>query len=118
MLRCYARLSGIVLFMVVAVLPGTCRGGIFGPDNFWECILDEMPGTATNAAANEIIRECGKKFPDRVPLATKKTGFWGIGDLSAEECTFKYGKETKSRRALNFIRRACRKIYPTENSEE
>jgi len=75
--------------------------------NYWECILDEMPGTQTKAIAYSIRKKCNqyKKYYN----IEKKSPLWGV--TNATECTIKYGKETPSNLAVKIIRQACNTLY-------
>ena len=72
----YVGCIGIVLFgIVAAVLPGVCLAGILGADNFWECILKDMPGAASNTKSSKNV----KKNSLIVPLRLKrKQAFWAL----------------------------------------
>ncbi len=39
------------------------NAGLFGPSNFEECVLDQMKGVKSDAAANAITFACRSKFP-------------------------------------------------------
>ena len=68
-----------------------------------------MPGTKNNHAANEIIRMCRKEFPEKKKIEKKSPI---IGIKTSGECILEYGKDVASGRSANFVRNACRKLYP------
>lgn len=79
------------------------------PGNFYECILDDMPGVRNNIAAREIMLNCRKDFPDPVIPETKSS--WGG---SARDCVVKYGKSAVGEIGPNLIRRSCYALHPNE----
>ncbi len=83
--------------------------GWFGPSNYFECILDKMPGVKNDTAANAVIRLCRNKFPDRSKVKKKSPI---IGIKNGSECVFKYAKDVTSPRGAKLIQAACYKLYP------
>ena len=84
-----------------------------GPDNFWECILDKMPGVRFTVEYNKRLRECQKEFPDNEPIEKDTRGEFRIfGDDTVKECVAKNTVGTPSRRAKYAIRRACLATKP------
>ena len=79
------------------------------PGNFYECILDDMPGVRNNIAAREIMLNCRKDFPDAGTPETKSS--WGG---SARDCVVKYGKSAVGEIGPNLIRRSCYALHPNE----
>lgn len=93
-----------VLFLVCAPAQA-----LFGPDNYYECLLDRMPGVANDFAARQVIADCSKEFPRRV--AEKRSGWL---HPTAGACILKHGKSTGSQLAGRAIAMACRSLYVTE----
>lgn len=54
----------------IALVTGACDE-LFGPRTFDDCILKNMRGVTSNAAAAQIRTSCRKKFPEGVELKTK-----------------------------------------------
>lgn len=52
-----------IIIAVFFVLCSSANAGIFGPSNFEECILDQMKGIKSDAAANAVTYACRAKFP-------------------------------------------------------
>lgn len=96
------------VFLILAAAPFIADAGFFGPSNYHECILDEMPGTKNNIVAREIRRKCSKDFPSQGAI-TKKSSLFGVD--TAGECIIKYGEDVSSKHAASSIRRACRNLY-------
>ncbi len=84
---------------------------MFGPSNFWECILDEMPGVKNDPAAIEVIRKCQKEFSTTAEVEKKSPI---IGIKTAGECVLEYAKDVSSPRGAKLIRAACYTLYPRE----
>jgi len=79
------------------------------PSNFYECILEDMPGVRNNIAAREIMLNCRKEFPDAV-IPEDKSSLGG----SARDCVVKRGKSAVGEIGPNLIRRSCYALYPNE----
>lgn len=84
---------------------------VWGPDNFWECILEELPGVKNDAAARELLLLCKKEYPNTY-IVEKKAPVFGIS--TAGECVIEHAKDVTSRKGAMAIRSACYKIYPKE----
>jgi len=84
----------------------------FGSDNFWDCILDDMPDVKNDAAATEIIKMCNNKFPARSSIKEKRTPFWGV--KTAGECVIEDSKNVTSPLGAKYIRAACYQLYPRD----
>jgi len=108
----------IFIFVLILLIPLNALAGMFGPSNFWECILDEMPGAKNDAVAVAIIRKCAKKFPSTAPGSESTTEIKKksplLGPKTCNECIIKYAEDTTSPKGINFIRGACYKLYPKE----
>lgn len=98
------RLAAAAAF-VMASLPA--RAGVWGPNNYLECLLDRLPGTANDAAAAQIMQSCRAEFPGTTTLA-KRRGFF---DPSAQECVLKNGRSTGSNLAGKAIAYACNTLF-------
>jgi len=79
------------------------------PSNFYECILDDMPGVRNNIAAREIMLNCRKEFPD-AGIPEDKSSLGG----SARDCVVKNGKSAVGEIGPNLIRRSCYALYQNE----
>ncbi|BCX82539.1 hypothetical protein MIT9_P2125 [Methylomarinovum caldicuralii] len=84
-------------------------GRLFGPDNYWECLLDEMPGTLTYGGSMEKLAQCKKRFPD--PTAYKP-GKGLLGPKDFQGCLAKYLETTKEALARHSIQNACFRLFP------
>ena len=102
-------MNRLTILTIALLWTQTAMSGVFGPSNLYECILEEMPGTKNNHAANEIIRTCRKEFPGASKIE-KKSPIFGI--KTSGECIVEYGKDISSERGANFVRNACRILYP------
>lgn len=91
----------------VMLLNGTASAGVFGYDNYWDCILDQMPGVQNDVAAGAVMRQCHVQAPNRA-VERKRSTFLG---MNAEKCLLKNGKKVRSERAAVQIRLACRSLY-------
>lgn len=96
----------IYLLGVIAVIwSAAAFPRLFGPSNYWECILDEMPGIKNDPAAIEVIRQCRKEFPNSSNVEKKISLF---GTKTAGE----YGSDISNPRGAKMVRAACYRLYP------
>ena len=90
--------------------------GLLRPNNYYQCILDRMPGTTADDAANAISAKCLKESPLGAPIQ-KQTGFFAAFH-SGSECTFKKIKDTASPLAKQIIQYCCYSLYQTGSSNQ
>ncbi|WP_459947358.1 hypothetical protein [Desulfocastanea catecholica] len=83
--------------------------GMWPRSNYWECLLEEMPGVKNDPAAIELMRKCKENYPIS-SYVEKKTPLFGV--KKAGECVIKYGKDVSSPKGADAIKRACYKLYP------
>lgn len=95
------RLAALIIIASTAPLAGA--DPFLFPDNYEECILDNMPDAENDVIVHAITVKCAKEFG--VLKITKKTA------MSAEDCTIKYASEAKTKRAQLAIRNACNALY-------
>jgi hypothetical protein len=89
-----------VLGFVMVLVSESTLAGWFGPSNYDECLLDNMKGVASNAAAVAITQACRSKFPLPPPPPPKPK--------SAEELA----KEKEENE------QACRKVHQRQAREK
>lgn len=97
--------------MLLSLLGAPVMAGAawMGPANYWECILDAMPGAKNDLVAAEITRACAEGFPHDVEVEENASLF---GIRTAGECVLEYGDEVSSPVAAQQIRTACYRLYP------
>ena len=83
----------------------------FGPKNYWECILDEMPGTQNDVVARSLVIQCSESFPAQLPIEGKYKvgGFFSVP--TKEDCLIEHAKDTPSQFAAKVIYSACYELY-------
>ena len=96
--------------VLILLWPSNAFSGILGPSNYWECILDEMPGVKNDPAAIEVIKKCRNEFPNSSNDMEKKSPI--IGVKTAGECVRDYGKEVSSPMGAKAVQIACYRLYP------
>ncbi len=84
---------------------------LFGPDNYWECLLDTMPGTKTYGGSMENIVQCEKKFPNRAAYQINDSI---LGPKNYAQCLQKYASQTREPLARQSILDACYRLYPPQ----
>ena len=100
------------LLFLFAAWAANSHADLFGPSNYWECILEEIPGVANDPAASFVINKCVEEFPDTEEDYEKKKPLWGV--KTAPECVIEYGKDTISPVGVKIILGACYRLYPKE----
>ena len=78
--------------------------------NFATCILDKMPGTQNDVAANAVYQVCNSKHGGLQTVA-QGSGRGLFSYDSGAECTAKKAGDTRSSQAAHMIGVACRKLY-------
>ncbi len=81
--------------------------GLFGYDNFHECILDNMPGISRHKMARVTYKDC-KKDHSPAGHVEKQRPLFGI--KTADECIREFG-EDYSQAGIGWIRTACNALY-------
>ncbi len=99
----------LLVFCFILLIPLNAFAGMFGPSNFWECILDEMPGVKNDTVATAIVIKCRKKFPNTTEFEKKSSVF---APKTANECVIKYAENVSSPKAGGLIKGACYRLYP------
>ena len=110
------RIASIIFLTAVCLassITSLAGSGYFGEGNYWECILDDMPGVENDTAAAEILEHCQDQFSFADRIFVKKKEPW-FGIKTANECTISYSKNTPSTKGAEAIRAACHKLYPKE----
>ncbi len=78
--------------------------------NFATCLLDKLPGTQNDVAAQAIYQVCKSKHGGLQAVA-QGSGRGLFGYDSGAECTAKNAGDTRSNQAAHMIGVACRKLY-------
>lgn len=105
----------ILVVLAAATVHSPAQAGmwerLFGPDNFWECLLETMPGTLTYGGAMEKRLQCSKQFPDKTAY---RLGLGITGPKNLTQCQQKYLPGTKDPLARQSIRQACFRLFPPD----
>ena len=102
--------SLIAIAALVAYSPKSAAA-LFGPENYWECILDQMPGSQNDIDALAVKKLCRQKFPDyswRKEVPKKASGLFTD---SATECLEEFASKTPSAEGQRELRAACIGMY-------
>ncbi|THF55902.1 hypothetical protein [Pseudothauera rhizosphaerae] len=83
--------------------------------NYGTCLLDKLPGTANDVAANAIVQVCLAENPGGIQAVAQGSGRGWFSHKSGAECTAKLAADTRSNRAAALIRQACVKLYDEPN---
>lgn len=82
--------------------------------NFATCLLDKLPGTQNDVAAQAVYQVCKSKHGGLQAVA-QGSGRGMFGYDSGAECTAKKAADTRSNQAAHMIGAACRKLYDEPN---
>ena len=78
--------------------------------NYATCLLDKLPGTQNDVAAQAVYQVCKSKHGGLQAVA-QGSGRGLFGYDSGAECTAKNAGDTRSNQAAHMIGAACRKLY-------
>ena len=82
--------------------------------NFATCLLDKLPGTQNDVAAQAIYQVCNSKHGG-IQTVAQGSGRGLFSHDSGAECTAKMAGDTRSNRAAVLIGVACRTLYDEPN---
>lgn len=99
--------ASISVGIALSLMSLSANAGLFGYSNYYECVLDKMPGVKNDIAAHAIIRSCREKAPETDVGST----FLSFGRMSRTECIAKYAKEVASEVGVIQVRIACNRLY-------
>ena len=108
----FMKLQSLIICLLV-LLTNTSHAGWFSPDNYWECLLDNMHQVQSDAIAEEVIKSCKNEFPFHKRVFVEKKRPW-FGVKTASQCVLKHGKKTPSEIAARHIQAACYKLYSND----
>ena len=83
--------------------------------NYATCLLDKLPGTQNDVAAQANMQVCMGKHPGGIEAIPQGKGRGLFGFSSGAECTAKKAGDTRSNRAAILIGVACRRLYDEPN---
>ncbi len=94
------------LLVILAGYPSPASAGFFGPSDFCECILANIPGVKNDIAAVFAWRRCSEKFKNE---CTSKASSWFR--MTYSECVVKYGDDAQGEMAPQMIAGVCMRVY-------
>ncbi|MEQ6437214.1 hypothetical protein V8Z74_19605 [Comamonas sp. w2-DMI] len=91
-------------------------GGAAQAANYATCLIDKLPGTQNDTAAQAVHQVCIAEHPGGLQAVPQGNGRGLFGFSSGAECTVKKAGDTRSNRAAQLIGVACRRLYdaPTQ----
>ena len=134
-------LTFLLALTFLFLFSGSATAGLFSPDDYDECILENMPDATNRESATSIRHACSSKFTEEyseevldeecvlknMTSATSKNihegclselsgksseGFWNLfGPKDYGDCVLKYTKGVEDSHALTLIQLACGKKY-------
>lgn len=79
--------------------------------NHATCLLDKLPGTANDVAAQAVNQLCRSENPGGLQAVAQGSGRGMFSFKSGAECTAKKAGGTRSNQAAYLIGATCRKLY-------
>jgi len=112
------KLTYLLALTFLFLFSGSSSAGLFSPDDYNECVFENMKDAQNNLAALNFLKACKSKFPKEPPVGA--SGFFG--PKSYEDCVLKYSKGIKNNLAQVYIISTCQKKFkkptdPDKNSE-
>ena len=104
------RKSQITALLLLACLSSSGHAWWGKPDNYWQCLLDELSDVKNDTAAQSIINQCKNTYPIHSRIFIEKNASW-FGFSSAEQCVKRKAKSVRSELAAQYIQAACHKLY-------
>jgi hypothetical protein len=92
--------------VLVIALTGCSR-----PDNFAECIVEDMQGVQNQQVFGAIYKSCRTKFPKALSEIEKGSGRGLFSYKNREECVVDNAKDTTFPRAAMSVAVACACLY-------
>lgn len=86
--------------------------------NYATCLLDKLPGTANDVAAQAVRQLCQSENPGGLPAVPQGSGRGMFSFKSGAACTAKKAGDTRSHQAAYMIGAACRKFYDEDGPWE
>lgn len=101
----------LALIFILSSLTSIAAADWFSPDNYWECLLDDMQNVRSDTIADEVIASCKNQFPFHGRIFIERKRSW-FGPKTASTCVLKYGKKVQTEVGAKYIQSACYKLYP------
>ena len=95
----------------LSLAAGFCIAGPALAANMATCLLDKLPGTQNDVAAQAVFQVCSAEHPGGIQAVPQGDGLGMLGFKSGPECTAKKAGDTRSSRAAELIGMACRRLY-------
>ena len=90
-------------FIFPILFSGTSTAGLFSPNDFNECIFQNMKDAKNNLSVVSTYQACKSKFPEKPPKGPSGL----FGPKSYNDCIIKYNKGVTHEIASTFIMSAC-----------
>ncbi|WP_250439814.1 hypothetical protein [Delftia tsuruhatensis] len=100
-----------MILRVLFLAAGLCVAGPASAANMATCLLDKLPGTQNDVAAQAVFQVCSAEHPGGIQAVPQGDGRGMLGFKSGPECTAKKAGDTRSTRAAELIGVACRRLY-------
>ena len=108
------RKTQFIAFLFLVCLSSSGQAWWWGQqDNYWQCLLDELPAVKNDTVAESIVNQCKDTYPIHTRIFIQKNSSW-FGFNSAEQCVTRKAKSVRSEVAARYLQAACYKLYPNK----
>lgn len=87
-------------------------------NNFAECVLEKMPGSANEAITTAVMSTCSNENPGGYYNVMKGSGRGIFGFSDPNSCILKKAHDTPNQRGALLIANACRCLYSVPTLED
>lgn len=101
----------IQIGVATLALTTQAHAGMFGASNWYECVLNRMPGVQNNYAASAILKSCYTEFGQPEPYAEHPPHGWFARYPSGDACTRAKAAGTGSELGARVLTAACHHLY-------
>jgi len=101
---------------ILLSLSEPAAAGLFSsPENYHECLLEELEDAQNDIAAIQATLQCREEFPSPAMPDDKRSSFL-FGPDTFSECVQSYAGSTPSQYAATQLRQACFVLYPQDEN--
>jgi hypothetical protein len=78
-----------LIIIIIVMFSSYANAGLFGPNNFDDCILQSMKGVTSDMAARAIYQSCEQKFSKKVKQSTRNLSADEIANITGRGSQYK-----------------------------
>ena len=93
----------VTVVAALSLLPVVAVAGMLGPQNYDDCILENMKGVGSNLAAAQVAASCARKFPPGKPTDKASPPANTTPQSTKNECSGSDPAEPRCNGFTNFV---------------